>query len=268
MGPQIRTGIAKLEDELREGVVDSLLHVAEQPETLTLVFDLRIPLGVASEIDRLAQRIHGVEVPLPLLIQDLELEVANDPIEGRVRLDVRVGLFLENSSLFLLCVEGFRQFCEDGVTERIAVAMPLAIAGAKRGFFDREGLAELSLERMRDLDVVIVFWLAALGPDPIDQVRNGPFQTREGFFFERLIVCGHRGQAPGVECLALLVHDVVVVEQMFTDVEVATLDLLLRAFDHAGQHAILDRLALFHPDSVPPVLDTIRLEYPQEVVFE
>ena len=49
-----------------------------------------------------------------------------------------------------------------------------------------------------------------------------------------------------VDHLALVVGDVVVLEQLLADVEVARLDLALRVLDRARHHARLDRLALGH----------------------
>ncbi len=48
-----------------------------------------------------------------------------------------------------------------------------------------------------------------------------------------------------VDNLALLVHYVVVVEDVLAHFEVARLDLFLRAFDRLGDHAVLDDFALF-----------------------
>ena len=49
-----------------------------------------------------------------------------------------------------------------------------------------------------------------------------------------------------VDHLALVVGDVVVLEQLLADVEVARLDLALRVLDRARDHARLDGLALGH----------------------
>ncbi len=52
--------------------------------------------------------------------------------------------------------------------------------------------------------------------------------------------------AIAVDALALLVHHLVVFEQVLADFEVALFDLLLGAFDAAADHAAFDRLALLH----------------------
>ena len=49
-----------------------------------------------------------------------------------------------------------------------------------------------------------------------------------------------------VDGRALLVHHVVVLEEVLADGEVLRLDLLLRPLDGAGHHAVLDGDALLH----------------------
>ena len=46
--PGIRAWIAEFEDELGKGVIDPLLHFAEESEALTLIFDLGITLGITT----------------------------------------------------------------------------------------------------------------------------------------------------------------------------------------------------------------------------
>ena len=45
-------------------------------------------------------------------------------------------------------------------------------------------------------------------------------------------------------------------------------DLLLRALDGAGHHAVLDRHALFHPEPLHQAGDAVRPEDAHQVVFE
>ena len=54
--------------------------------------------------------------------------------------------------------------------------------------------------------------------------------------------------AQRVDVLALLVHHVVVLEEVLADGEVLRLDLLLRALDRLGDHPVLDRDAFFHAE--------------------
>ena len=56
--------------------------------------------------------------------------------------------------------------------------------------------------------------------------------------------------AQRIDRLALLVHHVVVLEQVLADVEVVALDLLLRVLDRAVDPGVLDRDVLFHPEAL------------------
>ena len=71
-----------------------------------------------------------------------------------------------------------------------------------------------------------------------------------------------------VDVLALLVHDVVVLEQVFAGREVLRFDLLLRALDGLGDHAVLDRHALFHAEPLHQAGDALAAEDAHQVVFE
>src|SRR5271170_4554098 len=51
----------------------------------------------------------------------------------------------------------------------------------------------------------------------------------------------HDLEPPGVDHLALLVHDFVVLEHVFSDLSVADLDVVLRPLDGPGNHAVFYR---------------------------
>ena len=74
--------------------------------------------------------------------------------------------------------------------------------------------------------------------------------------------------AERVDPLPLLVHDLVVFEEVLPGVEVALLDLLLGPLDPPGDHLALDRLALLHPEPGQDVGDPLAGELPHQVVFE
>src|SRR5947209_6799 len=76
------------------------------------------------------------------------------------------------------------------------------------------------------------------------------------------------GTAQRVDRLTLLVHHVVVFEEVLARFEVAPFDLLLGALDGAGDHAVLDRHALFHAEALHQARDAIGAEDAHQVVFE
>src|SRR5260370_18620204 len=71
-----------------------------------------------------------------------------------------------------------------------------------------------------------------------------------------------------VDDLALLVHHVVVLEQMLADIEVVRFDLLLGILDRPRNPPMLDRNAVLHADSVHQALETVGAEDSEQVVLE
>src|SRR4029453_2954744 len=67
---------------------------------------------------------------------------------------------------------------------------------------------------------------------------------------------------------ALLVHHVVVLEEMLADLEVACLPPLLRGADGAGHHGVLDGLTLLHTEPVHDALDALGAEDAEEIALE
>ena len=96
----------------------------------------------------------------------------------------------------------------------------------------------------------------------VDRLRFPLFDAADlNLAFEQLA-------AQAVHALALLVHDVVVLEEVLADGEVLGLDLPLRALDRARDHAVLDRNAFLHPEPLHQTRDAIRSEDPHQIVFE
>jgi hypothetical protein len=71
-----------------------------------------------------------------------------------------------------------------------------------------------------------------------------------------------------IDALPLLVHHVVVLEQVLADAEVLRLDLRLRPQDRLGHHPVLDRDAFFHPEPLHQARNAIGPEDAHQVVFE
>ena len=67
---------------------------------------------------------------------------------------------------------------------------------------------------------------------------------------------------------ALLVHDVVVLQQAFTNAEVVFLDLLLGTLYLLGNHRTLQHLALLETELVHDGSDTLRTEQAHQLVLQ
>src|SRR5213076_99208 len=74
--------------------------------------------------------------------------------------------------------------------------------------------------------------------------------------------------AERVDALPLLVHDLVVFEEVVADIEVPLLDLLLGPLDAAADHPALDGLALLHAQPGQHGGDPLAGELAHQVVFE
>ena len=74
--------------------------------------------------------------------------------------------------------------------------------------------------------------------------------------------------AQAVDRLALLVHDVVVLEQVFTGFEVLRFHGLLRGLDAAGDQPRFDRNAFFHAKALEQRANPFLGEDAHQVVFE
>src|SRR6516162_4450076 len=61
--------------------VDALLHSLKEIEAFFLVLDERIALAVAAKPDAFLQMVEAVEMVLPLLVDDLQHDVALDPLQ-------------------------------------------------------------------------------------------------------------------------------------------------------------------------------------------
>ena len=74
--------------------------------------------------------------------------------------------------------------------------------------------------------------------------------------------------ALAVDDFALLVHHVVILEDVLADVEVARLDFLLRVLDRARDDGVLDRLVLLHAEAVHDARDAVRCKEAHQVVLQ
>src|SRR5262245_11282454 len=240
-------------------LVHPILHRLEEVEALLLVLDERIALAVAAEADALLEVIQAVEVILPLLIDDLQHDVALDALQH-----------VPADQLLLLLVG-----VDDLRPQLVANLVRRPIVEVQAGGLDREDAFCFALERVEiplleiglarsvvfDRRVEDLFCQLHQVAAGVERDLFAVFVLQPDLPFENLT-------AQRIDVLALLVHHVVVLEQMLADGEVLRLDLLLRAFDRAGHHAMLDRHAFFHAEPLHQAGDPIRAEDAHQVVFE
>ena len=126
-----------------------------------------------------------------------------------------------------------------------------------------DGLALLERLRASDRATPVLFLTAR---DAVsDRVRaldgGADDYLCKPFAFEELL-------AQAVDRLALLVHDVVVLEDVFAVAEVLALDAFLGVFNLLRNEARLDRNAFFHAEPLHDPRNTVGGENTHQVVFE
>src|SRR6266545_2064797 len=250
-------GRAHLEELLDEHLLQVVDHLLEHLERFLLVLHQRVALAVAAQTDALLEVIHVQEVLAPELVDPAEpaalpLEPEHDPaLQPVEQLGSERGLPLAVAVL---------RAASDQIQQRLMrrQLVGLGVGGQPEVELAVQGLVE-SLE-------VPVLRVGVGRRIPLDgglgQLSH-PVQDR---LLLALVLETLATQA--VDDFPLLVHHIVVLEEVLADLEVARLHALLRRADGARDQLVLDGLALFHAQAVHDPLDALRPEDPQEVVFE
>ena len=209
-------------DVLHELVPDGRDELLEHLEAFTLPLGERVLLTHGTEADRVLQVIHLPQVVTPPLVDDAQHDLALDLAH---RLRAELGLTL--------------RVVPRGVGHEDLVDLV--------GRRTRTKLLDLNLGRPVGQDlgaetVGVPFLGEVAGAIGADGAVDGVGERPEGVLgqvhaVEHLV-------APGVDHLALLVHDLVVLEHVLADLGVALLDGVLGSLDGLGDHAVLDRQIL------------------------
>ncbi len=76
----------------------------------------------------------------------------------------------------------------------------------------------------------------------------------------RLVIAVKEAVPLLIDDLALRVRDVIELDEVLSDVEVPGLDLALRVLNGAGDHAVLDGVALLHADPLEEALHLLSVD--------
>src|SRR4029077_1564802 len=235
----------QLLDHVRLHAADQLL---EQVVAFLLVLLQRVLLAVAAQPDALLQVVHAEEVVAPQVVERLQpddaLEVAHHRRgEGGLAFGVRLSHALDHQ---LLHLSGARHPGGDlgQVEPQVELREHRVVEGLQVPLVGRHLVAAMDADE-------------ALG----ESLRHLARRLAE-------VLLGEQLAAAGVDHLALLVEDVVVLEQVLADVEVVRLDLLLRVADGAADETVLDWNAILHAEPPHCVLHPVGAEDPQEIVLQ
>src|SRR2546425_1098723 len=192
-------------------VVDARHHVFEKYKGLFLEFDQRIFLPIATQPDALFQMVEGEQVVLPLRIDDVEDDAALEPTH-----EIGAKLFF----LFLVTLgDSF-----DGGVNELVMAERRGV-GARRLHVHAELRVRFRKE-LRGVPLIGVLLAWAIG---LDHLAREVFRNAKHVI--ALVFSLQSGTANRVNRLALLVHHVVVFEQVFARVEVLRFHGFLRVLD-------------------------------------
>ena len=236
-------------EEVAGGVfLEAHHHGFEHLEGLFFVGDEGILLRVAAEADAFLEVVHGEEMILPKAVEDGEHDDALVVAHGGGAEDL------------LLDVVAGAELVEDGLAEFVAIEL----GGVDLVFEVRaEDVVELGEERL-ELPLVGVDLLGCVLIEDVGEDGGEVVVGDELLLIDSL----HELAAETVDGFALLVHDVVVFEDVFAGFEVLSFDCLLRGFDAAGDHAGFDGDALFHAEALEERGDPLAGEDAHEIVFE
>ena len=225
-----------------DGVFDGIQHLPEQLKRLALVFLLGLLLGVAAQMDALAQVVQGAKVVTPMRINGLQQDHALKP-----------GEVLGTDLLHLAGKQGVGDFHH--VFEDVLIGH-----GLRLGHRSHQIKTDLPVGLQSTLQpgqVPLLFHRLVrhvlahqIGDSAFTQRRHLGIQI-DGIQDRVALLINH---------FALVVGDVVVLQQLLAHVEIACLHLALRALDAASDHARLNRFALGHVQALHDGLDAIARE--------
>ena len=100
----------------------------------------------------------------------------------------------------------------------------------------------------------------------IDEPLSRLFDHAENIFGH---VGGFQHRLPMlVDHLPLFVHDIVIFQQMFADLEIVAFNLLLGIFNRLGDHAVFDGHPFFHPQFQHQIRHPLGSKNPQEIILQ
>ena len=195
---------------------------------------------------------------LPLLVDDLQHQVAFDLGQDLARDDV-------------LLVDVARHHLGPQRVAHFVGAHLVVLEGRVVVFAEREQLHRVTLQGRQVPFVRFHFGADVLLDLLVEQLfgrRHHVAANVADVLFAEVNLPLENLAAQRVDALALLVHHIVILEQVLADGEVLRFDLLLRALDGAADHAMFNRHAFFHAEALHQTRDAVGAEDPHQVVFE
>ncbi len=222
-----------------------------------LVLDERVLLAPLPVVDRRLQLVEVVEVILPFLVDDGEHDVRQC-----LRADVhRTDLALDLLEVVELGLEGLARRLLRGPHQLVAAANLGGVREPRDG--DQEFEQEFGLHERAVPRVDILRTANQL----VGQFGDGLLHHAQRLRLE-LLPALEREQPQRVDHLPLLVHHIVVLEELFARLEVLQLDALLRLPDGGRHPRVGDDFVFLGAGAIHDARDAIRAEQPHQIVLE
>ena len=223
-------------------------HFLEHCQSFDFVFDERRPLPVSTQVDAFAQHVHVIKVFHPLVVDDSEhddfFKFTHDGRgENFFALFVNVGC-QSFQTLFEFVAAEFFKFRN------------LQTAGRRVNFFGVfDKFVELPLFGIKLFVRVLVEFLL---DDVVDHARNVVAK----------IFAAQNFSTFAVHDFALLIHNVIIFQNVLADVEVARLNFFLRVLNRPRDKRVLNRFVFFHAELVHDFGNGFGGEQAHQVIFE
>ena len=220
-------------------MLDLVKQALEQLESFFLVFLLGVFLGVAAQVDALAQVIHARQVLFPVAIQNLQHQVLLD-------LAQILGTDLSFLTLVIL-VHALDQLFNQALDMQLIVFVEplanrcMALEFRVQGFLQARDIP-LIFHRARR-HVIVDHFGHHIATNPF----HGIYQI---IGFQNLVTLA-------VDDLTLVVGNVIVFQQVLADIKVAPFHLALGIFDGASYPAVLNGFAVFQAQRAHQVTNLV-----------
>ena len=248
-GRSARTAHLDGQQHLDAGLADGIDHLVEHVKALDAVLNDGVFLAVAAQRDALTQLVHVVNMVHPLAVYTLEQADA-----------FQLPHQLRAVALFLVV-----QDVHPAVVQQIGDALD------REAVVIRDGIVEVGVGRQPALIVAaertkVPLVLDVTGQELLAAGINVLPQHIVHLGADVLTV--EHLAALAVDDLTLLVHDIVVLQHVLADLKVPAFQLLLGAFEGAGDHAVLDGGVLVQLEGIHQAGNAVAAEQAHQVIFQ
>ncbi len=236
------------EEQLRRLLLYGLYHVHEQVERLRFVLEQGVLLTVGAESDPFPEPVELVEVVAPVPVDDLKQDEALEPSDYLGRQFLFPALVGECDRPVEVLQE--RVLCDAGDV------------GLREVQVDEKRVSHILFESVEVPGLLDVAGVGSCLDDPIRDVMEDICDL------SAQVAARKHVQTLRVYHLALLIHDVVVIEEVLPDVEVVHLDALLRALDGLCDHRVSDDITLLYSKRRHDLRYPLGAEQAHEIVLK